>query len=306
MENKNKVVKILVGAPASGKTSWKLQFLLRNPDYVAVNRDDFRFMFRNQPTTEPRVEDLITELQDEVIVKALNKGLNVIVDNTNLRHKYITSIIELVQFKADVEFMIFDAPLKTLLERDSLRQKKVGEEVLTKMYKQYQNVIDSFPFHNRSKRFAYEDRFVPAVQDKSLPEAVIFDIDGTLAIMGKRSEYDWQRVDIDDPQDVVIEQIEFHKSKGRKILLVSGRDEVCRDKTEYWLNFYNIHFDELLMRPKDSRDKDYRVKKVLYNEQIKDRFHVWVVYDDRLQVIKKAWYELGLFCFNVNQGNKDF
>jgi len=303
---KNKIVRVLIGPPASGKTTWTKQFLLRNRDWVSVNRDAFRFMFRDEPTPEPRVEDLITEMQAEAIVKALNKGLNVIVDNTNLRHKYLNEIIQLVQFKADVEFQIFDAPLHVCQKRDKERAKSVGDEVVNKMHNQYKNIIDSFGFENRSKRPSYEDRFIPLVQDQTLPQAVIFDIDGTIALMGRRSEYDWNKVDVDDPHDIVIEQIKLHQDKGRKILLVSGRDEEAREKTLYWLEYYNVYFDELLMRPKDDMRKDYIIKKEIFNNQIKDRYNVWAVYDDRLQVIKKAWFELGLFCFNVNQGMKDF
>lgn len=142
-------VLILVGVPASGKSTWSLDFVRRNPDWVRVSRDDFRFMLKDQPSCEPKIESLINTIQDSVILDALAKGINVVIDNTNLKKKYIEHFAKLVQPYASVEFQIFDISLEKALERDESREKKVGKEVLERMFKQYENLVGSFDSSGR-------------------------------------------------------------------------------------------------------------------------------------------------------------
>ncbi len=298
-------VKILVGLPASGKSTYTKDFLKRNQDWVSVSRDTFRYGLRNEGWTEDKIEKMISELVDVTIIKCLNKKLNVIIDATNLKKEYIDHFVDLVKYKANVEFNVFDVPVETCIERDKNRERSVGEKVIRDMYKQWKIIIDSNVFISRPMKPTHEDRFLHAIQDKSLPQAAIFDIDDTLAIMGRRGPFDWHKVDIDDPNHFVIEQIEFHKSKNRKIILLSGRDETAREGTEYWLNFYNIQYDELYMRPKDSGIKDTKLKKDIYLENIKPNYYISAVYDVRLSVLN-MWASLGLFAFNVNNWNKEF
>ncbi len=142
--------------------------------------------------------------------------------------------------------------------------------------------------------------------NSELPDCVIFDIDGTIShTNGKRGFFDLEKVDVDDLNLIVSEQIEFHKNKGRRIIILSGRDEICRDLTEQWLDFYNIKFDDLFMRPKDDVSKDRYVKKKIYEDEIQNKYNVLTIYEDRLSVLS-LWYELGLFTYNVNQGLKKY
>lgn len=307
MKYKNKIVYIYVGPPASGKSTEAINFINKNPNTVRVNRDLFRHMLRNEAMCEIKIESLITELMNISIVGSLMKGCDVIVDATNLKQKRIKHIIELVKYRADVQFRVFDVPLKTCLERDSLRKEQVGEKVLKLMYNDFEIIKDSgdLIYNNLTKRFAYEDRFVPRIQDKSLPEAVIFDLDGNISLLGKRSEYGHD-VSSDIPNDIVIEQIEFAKFKNRKILLVSGREELARKTTIEWCEFYGVEYDELYMRPTGDVRKDYVIKKEIYLEQLESKYNIVSVFDDRISVVEKCWHELGLFCFCTNQGLKIF
>jgi hypothetical protein len=170
------------------------------------------------------------------------------------------------------------------------------------MYKQYVDLIDSFNFQpvNQQKRPHLTPNY-----NSTLPWTVAFDIDGTLALMSNRSPYDWDKVFYDDINNIVAEQIKFHKSLGRKIILLSGRDESCKKLTEDWCELYNIKYDMLLMRKKDDMRKDTIVKRELYNDNIKGIYNLLAIYDDRLQVVD-MWFNEGIFTFNVNQGNVEF
>jgi len=299
---KEKKVIILIGIPASGKTTWSLEFIKKNPDYVRIGRDAFRLMLRNELSCEPKIEDLISKLLISSVHKALMKNLNVIIDNTNLKERYINEFIDEFKYDADIDYHVFDISLDKALERDKLRDHQAGELVVKTMFKDYQNLCGSFGFQPVKKQ-----KRVPIIPDfnSSLPECVLFDVDGTLALMGNRGPFDWHKVYKDDINRIVAEQIEHHIRKGRKIIIVSGRDSVCRIETSEWLSLYGIIYDELFMRPQDDYRKDTVVKKEIYNTYIKGKYNVICVYDDRLQVID-MWYDQGIFTFNVNQGNQEF
>lgn len=300
---KNKKIIIYIGIPASGKSTVAKAYIRDNPNYVRVSRDDFRLMFKNAQTCEPKVEDMITDMVNLSIHKALLRNLNVIIDATNLKVKYINQFIDEFKYSADIDYRVFDISLDKALERDHNREMKVGDEVIKRMFKDYKNLLDSFDFQPVTK---LRDR--PIVKPdftNPLPECVIFDIDGTLAHMGKRSAFDWMKVFKDDKNDIVAEQIDFHRSKGRKIILVSGRDGSCRKLTEDWLELYEMEYDELFMRPENDFRKDTLIKKEIYENHIRGVYNPIAVYDDRISVCK-FWNELGIFVFTVNQGLIEF
>jgi len=300
---KNLKILILIGIPASGKSTWALDYVLRNDNYVRVNRDDFRVMLKNSQACENKIEDMITELVENTIESSLMKRLNVIVDNTNLKVKYLDAIIERFKYQADIDFRVFDVSLSKALERNKERSMKVNEGVIKKMYESYRVLLDSFDFQP-IKKIKQRPVIQPDFKSK-LPQAVLFDIDGTLAHMGNRGPFDWDKVDRDGVNHMVAEQVSLHRTLGRKIIIVTGRDASCKKMTEEWLEFYDIKFDEIFMRPKDDFRKDTIIKREIYDNQINGLYNVMCIYDDRLQVLD-MWYEQGLFTFNVNQGNFNF
>jgi predicted kinase len=293
-------VVIYIGMPASGKTSASKDFIRKNPNYVKVSRDDFRHMLKNQGVCEPKIESMINDLMDQAIIKSLSKKLNVIVDGTNLKEHKIRDIIKLVNPYANVSYRTFDLPYKTVIERNSKRENPVDEIAMNNMWEDWEILKDSFDFQP-VKRKKIVKSITPNFNSK-LPDCVIFDLDGTLALSnGKRDMFDYNNVDGDDLNEIIAEQVVFHKSKGRKIIIVSGRDEICRNMTEYWLNFYNVEYDLMFMRPKDNIQRDKVVKKKIFEDEIQNKYNVIAWYDDRLQIIELI-YELGIFTFNVNQG----
>lgn len=259
-------------------------------------------MLKSAQMTEPKIEDMITTLVDATITQSLLRKCNVLVDATNLKVGYIKSFVEKFKYSADIDYRVFDISIEKALERDAKREATVGEAVIKKMYKDFKILMDSFDFQPVIK--TDRKHLTPNFESK-LEDAVIFDIDGTLALMGKRGPFDWDDVYKDSINEIVSEQLAFHKSKGRKILVVTGRDGVCRKVTEDWLDLHELEYDEMFMRPNDDYRKDTAIKKEIYLNEIKDKYNVLAVYDDRLQVIR-TWFELGLYVFTVNQGIIEF
>lgn len=133
--------------------------------------------------------------------------------------------------------------------------------------------------------------------------AVLVDIDGTLALRGERSPYDWHRVGEDVPNPAVVELVRtLYVAKEHFIVLLSGRDESCRPHTEAWLAFNRIPSDELFMRPHKDNRKDSIVKKELYHRWVEPKYEVAFVLDDREQVVRMWRKELGLTCLQVAEG----
>jgi hypothetical protein len=262
-------------------------------------------MLRNDGVPEPKIEGLVTDLVNDTIYKCISRKLNVIYDATNLIRSKIIDLTEEFKYSADIDFRVFDISLKKAVERDSVRptETKVGEHRLKEMFEDFKFLMDSFDFQP-VKKVRNRPHVVPNFKS-DLPECVVFDMDGTLALMGNRSPYDWEKVHHDDINHIVHEQLKFHKSLGRHIFIVTARDGAAKKLTEEWLELYGVEYDELLIKQKDDQRKDSITKKEIYDNNIKGKYNLICVYDDRLSVLD-FWYKQGIFTFNVNQGNFEF
>ena len=98
---------------------------------------------------------------------------------------------------------------------------------------------------------------------------VIFDLDGTLALIDKRraistlpnGKMDWdtffdpKNIDLDQPNDAVITMAKMLKAAGNRIVILSGRSKATKDATKAWLKKFDVPFDILKMRP---TSKDFK------------------------------------------------
>ena len=65
MKKNNLEILILIGIPASGKSTWSKEYVRKNPNWVRVSRDDFRDMLKSAQVCEPKIEELINTLMNE-------------------------------------------------------------------------------------------------------------------------------------------------------------------------------------------------------------------------------------------------
>ena len=146
---------------------------------------------------------------------------------------------------------------------------------------------------------------------------VIFDLDGTIALIDKRRElsskpngkFDWdiffnpKNIDLDEPNFPVINTLKSLKNSGYKIVILSGRLETTKKATINWLNKYNIVFDDFKMRQNSPTGKyisDVELKRGWLKEIGKE--NVQFVFDDRNKLVE-MWRNHGLTCFQVNEGD---
>jgi|SRR5881394_2635933 len=134
---------------------------------------------------------------------------------------------------------------------------------------------------------------------------IICDIDGTAAKRNGRSPYDYTKVDTDLPNEPLRTIIYVLHKFGYGIVYVSGREDTdkCRRDTEKWLVKHSFPRGKLYMRAEGDRREDSIVKTEIYNRDILANYaNILVVFDDRNRVVKK-WRELGLACFQVEEGD---
>jgi predicted kinase len=271
------------GLPASGKTTWAKEYIQKYPETANLCKDDLRLQLSGTNKREKRiikVRDLLTEYYFE-------QGYSVIWSDTNLNPVHLSRATELAaKYQAELTIKDFtDVSLAECIRRDLVRANSVGQEAIEQMYYDYLDLPEP-----------------PPAIDPQLPDCYLVDIDGTLAINLTRSPFAWERVDEDALNPAVALTI-AKLSRDTQIILLSGRSSVCYDLTMKWLKQHNINYTDLLMRPAGDQRPDDVLKSELYYFNIRDRYNVIGVIDDRPKVCR-MWRKLGLNVFQV--GNPDY
>jgi len=284
------------GLPGSGKTTWALDYLRKHSGKIKrVNKDDLRTMLDGTVGNFDE-EKMVLSIRDFVIEKALCKHFDVIVDDTNFKDTHWFAICDAAKRVGNVRVFekYFDIPIKEALARNKNRPHPVPESVIMQMY---DTNIKGRHMELRDVYFGAKQEYLKPEFQKSrmepkLPCAIIVDIDGTLALnFNLRDYYDLERLEEDTVNETVVELIKMYCDAGYQILLVSGRDEQGREKTEHWLHRYYIIHDHLFMRAAGDTRNDTIVKRELYDQYIKSKFNIIVAIDDRKKVCR-MWKEI--------------
>lgn len=302
------------GLPGSGKTTWAVQTvsarLAEGVRAARVNRDEVRDMLHRGAYSGPVTERAVTFTQHATIAALLAEDYLVISDDTNLRQRHLRDLAGLAT-AAGAAFEVVDltgVPLLTCLARDLARppESQIGQRSGAQ--------VGADVIHDLHRRYLAGPR--PAL-DLSVPErpaprryepppggldAVMVDVDGTVALMDGRSPYDEGLVHQDRPNQPVVDLVRTMWSEGVRVVFMSGRSEGCRADTEDWLR-RNVGVGyELHMRPVGDARQDALVKAEMFDTHVRDRYRVRFVLDDRDQVVQ-MWRSLGLPVFQVADGN---
>jgi hypothetical protein len=167
-----------------------------------------------------------------------------------------------------------------------------------------------------------------------MKNTVIFDLDGTLAIIDKRREkslkpngkMDWDKffdplnvLRLDTSNEPVIKMAQMFHKDGFKVVIFSGRNDRSFHMTKLWLEQRDVPFDLLVMRPdkfqadswpiadgnpatKEMRFMPDEILKKKMLDTFVDIDDVFLVVDDRNKVVK-MWRDLGLSVFQVADGD---
>lgn len=296
---KTPTLTILVGCPASGKSTYSEWIVKTESKTMRISRDEIRFS-QFQQVLEQDAEGMITKMINEQVKTLLKNGWNVILDNCHTKKEYLQSHITSFSAYGNLAFKVFDLPLEELLERNEKRTRKVPKKVIEGMFYQLQVLKEKFDFAPIRK---IRTDVAYAIQDATLPKALICDLDGTLALMNGRNPFDATKCDEDILNQPVANALINYKKAGHQIILLSGREDKYKEPTLRFLKNHNIDFDLLLMRKTADNRKDSIIKKEIFDQEIKDKFFVEFILDDRNQVVDMWRNELKLPCFQVFYGD---
>lgn len=273
-------------------------------------------------------EDSITETCNSMIRTAITAGKNVIVDNTHVKAHYVSEVINLAtELGVNVTILSSVIDVSTAIKRVNSRTAQGGhtcpEFVIRNMFDSYMNSrrsgekLGKNAEHYASKAVARMKGYdfnpyiyapVPPVFNSEFKKSYIFDIDGTLALMvpnehgDTRSPFDFDRVNEDAVNEPVADTLRELYNNGYEIIIMSGRNEECRNVTEKWLDDNNIPRHALYMRPEGDKRDDSLVKRDLLVNVEQSHAPVVAAFDDRDRVVK-MWRKVGIACFQVNYGD---
>lgn len=292
---------ILRGYPASGKSTWA-NSVARQGGHFIVNRDTIRTQLTGTSAKQLlpyESEQLVSKIAQAQAREAIKAGLHVIIDATNLRRKHAVWWANLAyEMGVGYKVLDFEVSAEECIKRDNSRTYPVGSEVIEDYAERFP--IKTWPLisHNEKQIFR------PYVRDSTKKQAVIFDLDGTLADMNGRDPYDASTCADDLPREAVLAALEFVPPHV-EVIFLSGRSLEYYEETASWLHTHTgmqVHGDKLFMRASGDNRQDALVKSELFDRHIAPNYNVLFIYDDRDQVVD-MWRQKGLDCFQVAPGD---
>lgn len=287
-----KEVVLTKGLPASGKSTWaKKKVEESGGQFKRINKDDLRSMLHSDLYSSER-EGFILAIRNNILRHSMEKGFNVIIDDTNLNPIHETQIRNIVdafnkgknkedQYKLQIK--LFETSVNECIKRDLKREKSVGEKVIRSMYNKF------------IKQSA------TLIQDPKLPKAIICDLDGTLALLNGRDPYDASSCE-NDGINIPVKEILDSFKESRKIIFVSGREDKFLDQTLKFLDKAEFRQPLIYMRKSGDFRDDRIVKEEIFDTFINGKYFIDFILDDRTKVVE-MWRDKGLTCLQVNYGD---
>jgi predicted kinase len=289
---------ILRGISGSGKST--TAEALRSMGHKVVSRDAIR-IGQFGVEFDPAIEGEVSVIEKAMLHAYLKEGYDVVSDNTNIEWKFVKAIAKIgYRYGADVEVKVFDVPLAEAIKRNDKRAalggRFVDHSVIERQYNRFKS--------NKNSQLEPVQELKPYSGTSGKPKAFMVDIDGTLAHMrDKRGPFDWKKVGLDDVDETIASIVQGQHRLGLKVIVMSGRDESCREETLEWLTYdAGVWVDELFMRPANDFRPDNLIKIELFDAHVRDNYDVRFVLDDRDQVVE-AWRRMGLKCLQVEFGD---
>lgn len=129
-------IKILVGIPACGKSTWAKSYVLDNPNTKRINRDDLRNMLDAGKLTDGN-ENFLRVLRVEMVRMCLSLDKHVVLDDTNCYASKLEETIFAIRTMAgqmnkeiEIEIIDFDVDVDTCVERNEIRPNSVKETAI--------------------------------------------------------------------------------------------------------------------------------------------------------------------------------
>lgn len=134
--SKQKALIILVGPPASGKSTWGEKFAANN-NIKKISTDEIRAEI-GSGEDDQSVSVVAFGIARQRVSAELAAGRSVIIDATSVNRKARKDWINLARgHGAYVIAVAFEVPREELLKRDTQRSRHVGEEIIDRFLNKY-------------------------------------------------------------------------------------------------------------------------------------------------------------------------
>ena len=301
----NKLI-LVQGISGSGKTTWAKQWVEEDPIHrVRLNYDDIRCMLGKYWV--PEREPLMKKIFDTALDDAMFAGYNIVVDNmSNLNPVHVQEYQSLVynhnleyeDNQYEIEIKLINTPVEVCIERDSKRVIPIGEKVIRQQWRKYRNYIIQ-----QSVKEMLDNQIE---EDSKLPHCIIVGMDATLCFNTSGRPFygpgTAEKIINDIPNISVVDLARAYcRQYGCDLIVITGRDDSCREPTLEWLGKYGLYPKLLLMRSEGDYSKGDECKKKLYEEHIKGKYNVDLVFEDSSKVVK-MYRDLGLTVLQPNEG----
>ena len=137
-------------------------------------------------------------------------------------------------------------------------------------------------------------------------KAIIVDVDRTLTLgpQKHRTIYEFEKSHLDAENEHIcclVRSLSF----SYPILIVTGRTEKHREKTESWLIDHTILYSNIFMRPDGCLDRNPEVKQSLFFKYISPKFNVILALDDEKDVVR-MWESLDIHALHVTNVERNY
>lgn len=301
----NKLI-LVQGISGSGKTTWAKQWVEEDPIHrVRLNYDDLRCMLGKYWV--PEREPLMLGIFKSALLEAMDIGYDIIIDNmSNLNPKHQDEYFKIVEdwnnhttkHLYEIEFKLINTPVEICIERDSKRQIPIGEKVIRQQWRKYRDYIIQ-----QSVKEMLNNQLK---NNPNQPHCIIVDMDATLCFnVTGRPFYGpgaSEGMMLDLPNHPVINLVKSYcDTYDCKLIILTGRNESCREATTKWLSANHLFPEKIIMRPDNDYTSGPEQKKFLYELNIKGKYNVDFVIEDSSKVVK-MYRDLGLTVLQPNEG----
>lgn len=292
-------VVIVRGLPSCGKTTWAREWVEERPDNRArVSRADIDAMAGGEWSLARA-----SATRDAVLSTLLKQGVDVVVDDIHLSDTSMLAVMTVARAHR-ATILVYDMTniaLEEVLRRNANKPYPAPEDVIAGYHRTFV----------QGQKFPLSVPLLPEPEDpvvyvprSGTPATYLVDVDGTMALRGDRDPFDWDRVGEDAPNEALVTLLEALDNVGEfQFVFVSGRPEMCREATEKWLKRHvGVRWEALYMRDAGDNRSDDVVKREIFDREIRERYNVVGVFDDRVRVVK-MWRSMDLPVFQVAEGD---
>jgi len=127
--------------------------------------------------------------------------------------------------------------------------------------------------------------------------AIVIDLDGTLVDSSHREPYDYKEIKNDKvvrPVYDIMFWVSDYMPKV-KVIILSGRNENCRVKTENWLDKNLVNYDEIILNKNAENQVIFKEKAI---KQLMKKYNIFYCLDDNPEVVK-MFKSLGLKAYSI-------